>query len=92
MTIQVLGDFLEVNDEYIDVNSGIFYSNVTNKWEMENLPTLISDMSNVYFSEEDTNWDGVRWDIDNSGNGRWINKQIIDKYIELHNLGFEKSI
>lgn len=73
MPIQVLGDFLEVNEEYIDVNSGIFYSNVTNKWEMENLPTLISDMSNVYFSEIDTNWDGVVWKSDASGN-RWVNR------------------
>ena len=76
MPIQILGDFLEINDEFQDINSGIFFSSETNKWEMENLPTLISDMSNVYFSEEDTNWDGVRWDIDNSGNGRWINKQM----------------
>ena len=76
MPIQILGDFLEINDEFLDVNSGLFFSSKTNKWEMENLPTIISDMSNVYFSEEDTNWDGVRWDIDNSGNGRWINKQM----------------
>jgi len=72
MPIQKLGDFLEINDEFIGINSGIFYSTATNKWDMGNLPIIISDLSNVYFSEIDTNWNGVVWQSDANGD-RWVN-------------------
>ena len=49
MPIQVLGDFLEIDDTFQSVNSGIFFSNKTNKWEMENLPTLLDLLSYVDF-------------------------------------------